>query len=108
MATIKDPSGTIIGEVAIVQYPFTPLSPGQHNLACTSATGLTVPAGAIYAVIQAAGATVKYTTDGTTTPTSSVGMTLAAGATLTLSGAAAIANFKAISASGTLDIEYFQ
>jgi hypothetical protein len=25
MATIKDPSGTIIGEVAIVPYPFTPL-----------------------------------------------------------------------------------
>ena len=88
-------------------YPYIPKSPGQHNLAITSSTGLTVPAGATYATVQASGGTVKYTTDGTTTPTSSVGMTLSAGNSLALSGALVLANFRAISASGTLDVEYF-
>jgi hypothetical protein len=88
--------------------PYAPLSPGQHNLSVTSATALTVPTGARYATVCASGAAVKYTTDGTTTPTSSVGMPLAAGACLALSGPQTLANFRAISASGTLDVEYFQ
>ena len=107
MATVTDASGTIIAEVAAGPYPFTPKSPGQHGLAITSATSLTVPAGATYAVVQASGGSVKYTTDGTTAPTSSIGMTLAAGAAVALAGAAAIANFKAISPTATLDVEYY-
>ena len=35
-------------------------------------------------------------------------MTLATGACVTLSGATVVANFKAISATGTLDVEYFR
>jgi succinate dehydrogenase/fumarate reductase flavoprotein subunit len=108
MASVTDGSGTIIAEVAAGQYPFTPLSPGQHNLALVSSTGLTAPTGATYAIVQAAGATVKYTTDGATTPTATVGMTLGVGSSIALSGAQVIANFRAISATGTLDVEFFK
>lgn len=89
---------------------FTPLSPMQAGLAITSATSLTAPSGATYAVACAAGQSVNYTTDGTTTPTASVGMPLAQGQCLTLSGASVIANFKAIqqSATATLNVSYFK
>jgi hypothetical protein len=49
--------------------------------------------------------TCAYTTDGTT-PTSAIGMSLAIGATVLLAGGQ-MATFKAISATGTLDVEYF-
>jgi hypothetical protein len=88
-------------------YP-TPLAgTAQHNLAITSSTGLTVPSGAVYATVQALTATVKYTTDGTT-PTSSVGMTLAAGNSLGVPGQTLMTGIRFISATGTLDIEYFK
>lgn len=105
--TYKDSNGTIIPGVAVPPFPYTPLTPGQHNLVVSTATGLTIPAGATYAIVQAAGASVKYTTDGTT-PTASVGMTLPSGAALALSGASVLANFRAISSAGTLDVEYFK
>ena len=89
-------------------FGFTPLALGQHNLTPTSATPLSVPANALYAVVCAASASVRYTTDGATTPTASLGMTLAAGACVFLSGAKVLANFSAISASGTLDAEFFR
>jgi hypothetical protein len=115
MATVKDPTGTTIGEVAIVQYPFTPLAPRQGNISCASATGLTPPAGAIYAIVQAKVANINYTLDGQTAPTAgaigtSTGMTLYAGSALTLSGAAMIAAFKAIAqtAGAVFDAEYSQ
>lgn len=100
-------SGQNSGSMQAAPYAFTPLSPGQHGLAITSAQRLTAPAGATFAVVQANGGNVKYTTDNTTTPTASVGMTLLAGNTLTLSGAAVIAAFQAISSSGTLDVEFY-
>lgn len=88
-------------------YPTPMTARSQHNLAVTTATSLTVPPGSVYATVQAAGAAVKYTTDGTT-PTSSVGMTLAPGASLGIAGPKLLAAFQAISATGTLDVEYFQ
>ena len=71
--TYRDSSGTIVQGVFPLPYGYTPLSPGQHNLAITSSTALTIPTGARYATVCASTAAVKYTTDGTTTPTSSVG-----------------------------------
>ena len=106
--TYVDSSGTVVPGVAPIPFPFTPLAPGQHNLAPTGATGLAVPAGARYATVCGSTATIRFTTDGTTPPTNTVGMPLAAGACVTLSGSAVLANFKAISASGTLDVEYFK
>ncbi len=94
--------------VAPAPYPYTPLTPGQHNVAITGSTALTVPTTATYATICASTAVVKYTTDGTTTPTASVGQPLAVGGCVGLSGATVLANFRAISATGTLDVEYFK
>ena len=106
--TYKDYNGTIVQGVAPLPFPYVPLSPGQHGLAPTSATALTVPTGARLAVICASTATVEYTTDGTTTPTGSVGMPLSSGSCVTLYGPQTIANFKAFSSTGTLDVEYFR
>jgi len=106
--TYRDWSGTIVPGVFPLPYGYTPLSPGQHNLAITSSTALTIPTGARYATVCASTAAVRYTTDGTTTPTASVGMPLQAGACMALSGPTVLANFLAISVTGTLDVEYFQ
>ncbi len=106
--TYHDSSGTIVPGVVPLPYTYTPLVPGQHNIAPTSSMALTLPTGARYATVCASSATVKYTTDGATTPTSSVGQPLAAGSCVSLSGATVLANFRAISATGTLDVEYFQ
>lgn len=92
---------------------YTPVSPMQSALPTVTATPLTVPQGptpTIYAVVCASGAPINYSTDGTTLPTSSVGMPLAAGSCLPLVGAAVIANFKAIqqSAAALLNVSYFR
>ncbi len=89
-------------------YAYTPLSPGQHNFTITSSTALTIPTGATYATLCASVATIKYTTDGTTTPTSSVGMPLANGSCVGFSGATVLSNLRLISATGTADVEYFK
>jgi hypothetical protein len=106
--TYRDSGGSIVPGVMPLPYAYTPLPPGQHNVAPTSATALTVPAGARLATVCASAATAKYTTDGVTTPTGSVGQPLPAGSCVSLSGTAVIANFLVFSASGTLDVEYFQ
>jgi hypothetical protein len=106
--TYRDTGGTVVPGVIPLPFSYTPLPPGQHNLAAASATALAVPAGARYATVCASTAAVRYTTDGATTPTASVGMPLAAGACMALSGPSVLANFRAFSSSGTLDVEYFQ
>jgi hypothetical protein len=85
-----------------------PLAPGQHGVAITTSTGLAVPAGATFATVCARGVALNCTTDGVTAPTSSVRMPLAAAACVSLAGPAVLANFRALSATGTLDAEYFQ
>ncbi len=106
--TYRDSGGTVIPGVAAIPFPFAPVPPGQHNLAPTSPTTLSVPPGARYATVCASNTTVRYTTDGVTAPTNAIGMPLFAGACLTLSGAPVLANFTVISAMGTLDVEYFK
>jgi hypothetical protein len=100
------------GTVDPLPHVYIPMvATGQHNLATAAAVALTVPNGANYAVVQVKVATVNYTTDGTT-PTTSLGMTLSVGSTLTLSGYPSILAFKAINASAasgaTIDVEYYQ
>ena len=114
--TYYGPRGTVLQPNVAAPYPLTPVSPGQHNVAPTSATGLSIPyntytAGMSFATIAyvcASTATVHYTTDGSTTPTGTIGMPLASGSCQWLYGNAVLSNFKAFSATGTLDIEYFQ
>lgn len=89
-------------------YPTPMIGTAQHNLAITSSTGLNVPQGAVYATVQAATANVKYSTDLNVTPTSSVGMTLGAGNSLGVPGQTLMKSIRFISATGTLDVEYFK
>ena len=89
-------------------YSYTPLGPSQNNLAITSATALTIPAGATYATVCVEGTGARWTWDGTTTPTSSVGSVLVGSQCLAFAGALILANLKFIqtSATATLDVEY--
>ena len=91
-------------------YGFTPLTPEQHNLAITTSTALTVPAGATFAEVCASGNNVNFTTDGTTTPTASVGMPLLTGQCQFFQGATILANLRLIqkAATATLDVAYFK
>jgi hypothetical protein len=106
--TYRDAGGSIVAGVMPLPYAYTPLPPGQHNLSPTSATALTIPVGARYATVCASAAAAKYTTDGATAPTATIGQPLPAGSCVSLSGPAVLANFRVVSASGALDIEYFQ
>ena len=84
--TYTDRQGTPVQSTATIPYDYWPLGPGQHNLAPTSATTLTVPTGARFMRVCASTATVRYTTDGMTTPTSSTGEPLFAGSCLECRG----------------------
>jgi hypothetical protein len=106
--TYYDFAGTVVQGVVPVPYAYIPLPPGQHNMALSAATALTIPPTARYATVCASGAMVKYTTDGITTPTSTLGQPLIAGQCVALSGAALLTTFRAASANGTLDVEYFK
>ena len=89
-------------------YAYTPLGPSQNSLGVVSSTALTVPSGAAYATICVEGANVRWTWDGTTTPTASVGSPIASGQCSAFSGAGILANLRFIqqSATATLDVEY--
>lgn len=89
-------------------YNYSPLAPDQHNLAITSSTALTLPTGALQAVVCVRGNNVNYTYDGTTTPTSSVGMPLAVGQCIQFSGPLVLTNLRFIqtAATATLDVGY--
>lgn len=89
-------------------YNYTPLTPGQYGLTVASSTALTVPSGALQCVVTVEGNSVRYTYDGTTTPTASAGMPLAAGQSIQFSGAQVLANLRFIqtAATATLNVSY--
>jgi hypothetical protein len=103
-----DYAGTPVDGTVSIPYPNLPVPPGQHNLTLASSTALTVPAGARFANVCASSAAIRYTTDGITTPTASIGQPLAAGTCISLFGPRVLKTFQAISVAGTLDVEYFQ
>lgn len=92
-AAIWDPAsqqfakvGSVDQRLATASAPavLTPVAGAQYNLSVTSAVALTVPATATHAYVTcdpdtSAGTYLRFTYDGTTTPTSSVGHTLAPG-----------------------------
>lgn len=72
-----------------------------------AATALTVPAGSTYAVVQNNGSQpVRYRDDGTD-PTTTVGMRIPAGNTLTYDGNLAAIKFIREAAGVTLDVTYY-
>jgi hypothetical protein len=90
--------------------PFTtPSGAEQHGVTITSSSALpSIPAGTLYATVCAKTASVSYSLDALTTPTSSVGFTLATGSCVGVAGPVLISNSRWISATGTLDVGYYK
>lgn len=88
--------------------PYTPTPLGYQQITnLTSATALTVPATATYAIIQAESVDVRWRDDGTN-PTASVGMLLFAGASQTFSGDLTTLKFIQTQASSILNVSYYK
>lgn len=78
----------------------------QQITSLSSATALTVPAGAAYAIVQAETQAVRWRADGTS-PTASVGMTIPAGGELQLEAALSTIKFIEVTTSAKLNVHYF-
>lgn len=73
----------------------------------SSAAGLgTIPAGSSYAVIECESQAVRWRDDGTD-PTTSVGMSLSAGDTLTYDGSLPKIKFIEVAASAKLNVSFY-
>lgn len=73
----------------------------------SASTGLTVPAGAKYAVIVAEAQAVRYRDDGTD-PTATVGMPLAVGAQMVYSGTLSALRFFEQTGGANLNVLYYR
>jgi len=78
----------------------------QQITSLSAAVGLTVPLFARIAVIQAEAQVVRWRDDGVN-PTSTVGMTLAVGASITYSGDLAAVKFIQATSGAILNITYY-
>jgi len=85
--------------------PTSSAGPGQYAVSISSVTKLTVPAGAAAAEICVEGAAARYTDDGTT-PTSSVGIPVAAGQCFNYGGP--LLSFQIIGSGATMDVSYYK
>lgn len=87
-----------------------PYAGGQNYVQLTSLSSATalsgIPAGVIFAWIQAETQAVRWRADGVD-PTASVGSVIAAGATLEFSGNMSAIKFIEVTASAKLNIVYF-
>lgn len=72
----------------------------------SSATSLSVPTGALIALIQPETADVRWRDDGTA-PTASVGMYLGQGATLPFTGNLNTIQFLQVASGATLNVSYY-
>lgn len=86
--------------------PYSPLG-YQQITSLSGAQSLTVPTGAIYAIIVPEVASVRWRDDGTD-PTSSVGMPLATGASMVFHGNLSVLKFIQQSAGAKLNIAYYK
>lgn len=98
---------TSIAGSASSPYQYQSAGAGQYALAVTSVQTLTVPATALIAEICVETASSRYTTTGTT-PTSTVGIPVAAGGCFQLAGRASLTAFQIIGSGATVDVEYFK
>lgn len=79
----------------------------QQITSLASAAALTVPTGARIALIGAEDVSVRWRDDGTD-PTDSVGMVLAAGASMLYDGSLSAIRFIETAASAKLNISYYE
>lgn len=78
----------------------------QRITSLTASTALTVPAGARLALIEAEGVAIRWRDDGTA-PTASVGMTIAAGATLPYAGDLAAIRLIQAASGSVANVSYY-
>lgn len=95
MGTVRTNSGTLVPR----GY--------QQITALAASTGLSVPAGANIALVQAQGQAVRYRDDGTA-PTAAVGMPIAVGGSLTYNGDLAAIRFIEQALGAVLNVLYYQ
>lgn len=79
----------------------------QQITSLSSATGLTVPSGAILALINCEAQAVRWRDDGTN-PTTTVGVNLAVGGTLEYRGDLSAIKFIEIAIGAKLNISYYK
>lgn len=105
MAWFDEPSARVPGAQPTTPSNLRPLG-YQQITSLSSATALTVPRGAIVALIQPQTQAVRWRDDGTN-PTASVGMPLAIGETLPYTGYLESIKFIEQTASAALNISYY-
>lgn len=96
-------------------FSYTALGGGQYNQSATSATSLTVPAGANYARICAVGGQMNFVDSSNGTPTTgtspAVGTPLASGSCIFEQGSTVLSAFQlinAVASTGTWTAVYFK
>ena len=102
---LDTPGKTVPGNTGVEPAAMRPLG-YQQITSLSSATALTVPVGALVALIQAETQNVRWRDDGTN-PTASVGMTIGVGSTLPYTGDLSAIKFIQATASATLNISYY-
>lgn len=92
----------------VALYPAPSVAPKgyQQVTSLTAVKGLTIPAGATYALISPEGQAVRYRDDGQD-PTTTVGMPLAAGETLRYEGNLSALRFIEQTASARLNVSFY-
>lgn len=106
MANWLDSPGKLVpGGTPVVPRPMKACG-YQQITSLSAATGLTIPAGALVALIQAETQNVRWRDDGTN-PTASVGMIIGAGSTLPYTGDLTAIKIIQTTASATLNVSYY-
>jgi hypothetical protein len=106
MANWLDSPGKLVpGGTPVVPRPMKACGYLQIT-SLSTATGLSIPKGALVALIQAETTDVRWRDDGTD-PTASVGMLIGAGTTLAYTGDLNEISFIQASASATLNISFY-
>lgn len=79
----------------------------QQITTLTTATALTIPTGAQFAIVQAEGQDVRWRDDGVD-PTATVGMILAAGDSMQFLGDLDLVRFIEATAGATLNVSFYK
>lgn len=102
---LDTPGKNVPGNTGVVPAPNKPFG-FQQITSLSSATGLTVPMGALIALIQAETQSIRWRDDGTN-PTASVGMLLSAGNTLAYTGDLSQIKIIQTTASASVNVSYY-
>jgi hypothetical protein len=94
-----------VGQLKMVDGALAPKG-YQQITSLSTAQSLTVPAGAVYALLQAEAKDLRWQDDGTN-PTSSVGMLLVVGTDFWYSGNLAVIRFIESTPNGKLNVSYY-